>query len=131
MPDLETGEPVYVLLPGQTPIYGVEIPEDPTVVAVPVPGPKGKNPTRDELKVDFVTRSEYLATGGSGGPGGYVHNQLTPSSSWQIENPLGRAPSVCLIVDGKIVDADVEIDSSFTYVNVTFPSPTAGSAVLA
>lgn len=56
--------------------------------------------------------------------------QDTPSSSWVIPVPpaLGRIPSVTVYVGGKLSLTDVTADA--TSVNIVFPSPTVGSAVL-
>lgn len=75
------------------------------------------------------------ATGPQGPPGSGVsdafeHNQTAPSSSWVIAVPvsLGRRPTVAVYVAGELVEADVTATS--TNVNVQFPTPTAGTAVL-
>lgn len=89
----------------------VDVTADPggaTVIVVAVPGPPG--PT------------------GAAGNGGFTYTQASPAATWTITNNLGRAPAaVTVIVDGEVVDADIEIPNSTTIV-VTFATPTSGRA---
>lgn len=72
---------------------------------------------------------------GPQGPGGgdsatIEFVQSVPSASWIIAVPAGlaRTPNVAVYVDGQLVLTDVTADA--TSVNVVFPIPTVGSAVL-
>lgn len=68
--------------------------------------------------------------GAAGGAGSaLVHQQSSPSASWSIAHTFGRLPLVDLYIDGQQVEADVA--ATDTTVSVTFPAPTAGTAVLA
>ena len=70
--------------------------------------------------------------GPQGAPGaGMQHDQTVAAGAWTITVPAafdGRLPSVTVWVDDEIVEADVT--SSGSIVTITFPQPTAGSAVL-
>lgn len=68
--------------------------------------------------------------GGEGGSDAFEFVQNTPSASWSILVPasMNRRPNVSVYVGGKLVFADISATSSA--VNITFPSPVAGSAVL-
>lgn len=71
-------------------------------------------------------------TGGEGAPpvaGGLEHVQVAPSASWVITHTLARRPVVAVYIDGELVEADVT--ATTTSVNVAFPYPVAGTAVLA
>jgi len=54
--------------------------------------------------------------------------QTTPSAVWLIDHKFGRSPLVDIYVDGEQVEADIDVTD--TMVTVTFPAPTAGTAVL-
>jgi hypothetical protein len=66
----------------------------------------------------------------SGGGAGYMHTQSSPSAQWHITFPdLGRLPSVQIyLTTGEFIITDVL--STSTSVTVTFPSATAGYAVI-
>jgi len=66
----------------------------------------------------------------SGGSVGYMHTQSTPSAQWHITFPdLGRLPSVQIyLTTGEMLLTDIV--STSTSVTVTFPSATAGYAVI-
>jgi hypothetical protein len=68
--------------------------------------------------------------GGSSGDPGYEYTQSTPLATWTIPVPgaMGRRPNVAVYVAGEMVETDVT--SSLTEVVITFPEPTAGTAVL-
>lgn len=66
---------------------------------------------------------------GGGAGSAQVFTQSSPSASWSITHTFGRLPLVDLYVAGQQVEADVEATDST--VSVTFPAPTAGTAVLA
>lgn len=51
-----------------------------------------------------------------------------PASTWTIPHNLGRRPGVSLYVNNEPIDTDYEATDSL--VVVTWPEPTAGSAVL-
>lgn len=68
------------------------------------------------------------AGGGGGGPEGLRHVQSVPSSSWVISHPFGREPSVAVYVGGEHVETDVIATSANA--TITFPTPTAGVAIL-
>lgn len=87
-----------------------------TPYAVPVTMPTGLNATAS-LPV-------------AGGASGYMHTQSTPSAQWHITFPdLGRLPSVQIyLTSGEMLLTDIVSTSSS--VTVTFPSATAGYAVI-
>jgi hypothetical protein len=74
-------------------------------------------------------------TGPVGPPGGtaYVHTQTVPASTWIIDHNLGRRVHVSLsdavAAPFRLVYSDVD-HGSLNQTTVTFPTPTAGSAVL-
>lgn len=70
--------------------------------------------------------------GSNGGDSATIeYEQTTPSADWSFAVPpqLNRTPNVAVYVDGRLVLADVQADSET--VNISFPSPTVGSVVLA
>lgn len=108
MPDLGNGITV-VALPRAVPA-AVTAPAAPSPIAVlPVPGPPGP-------------------PGGGTGSGAQIHQQTTPTATWTVTHTFGRLPAVDLYIAGVLVEADVE--ATTTSVTVTFPTPTAGYAVL-
>lgn len=62
-------------------------------------------------------------------PGTFVHEQETPSASWQISHRFGVRPSVTVLVSDQEVAPDVshQSDESLT---LTFGTPTGGVAYL-
>lgn len=63
------------------------------------------------------------------GGGGFEHVQAAPSASWIIVHTLGRRPCVAVyLADGEEVITD--ITSTSTQVNIIFPTPVAGTAIL-
>lgn len=54
--------------------------------------------------------------------------QTVPSALWLIDHKFGRSPLVDVYVAGEQVEADVSVTD--TLVSITFPAPTAGTAVL-
>jgi hypothetical protein len=66
----------------------------------------------------------------SGGGAGYMHTQGTPAAQWHVTFPeLGRLPSVQIyLTSGENILTDIV--STSTSVTVTFPSATAGYAVI-
>jgi len=113
MPVLSDGTIVAARRPPRAPL-AVKAPARIPKTAIVVRGPKGDT-----------------GPAGASGTAAFEHTQSTPSASWSIDVPpsMGRTPNVAVYVDGRLVLADVEADSST--VNITFPSPVAGSAVLA
>ena len=82
-----------------------------------------------EVTVTGVTLVVISGDGGSGG--GVEMTQASPSASWSFSVPPGfaRRPNVAIYdATGDAVLADVEANSST--VNISFPSPVTGSAVL-
>lgn len=73
-----------------------------------------------------------VVSGPQGPPGAsYQHDQTTPAATWIISVPgtfAGRLPAVEIYVAGERVLTDVAATTST--VTITFPVPTAGSAVL-
>ena len=59
---------------------------------------------------------------------GFVHKQLVPVSNWYFEHPLGRIPTVQVWINGELVL--VEAEATEFAVNIQFPSPAVGVAVL-
>lgn len=62
-------------------------------------------------------------------PVGFEVEFSDPLATWTIPHALGRRPSVALY-DEHGVAMDTDVESSLTLTVVTFPEPTAGSAVL-
>jgi hypothetical protein len=87
-----------------------------TITAVPVSMPQSLN----------ASASLPVSSGGTG----YMHTQSTPAAQWFITFPdLGRLPSVQIyLTSGEAILTDVV--STSTSVTVTFPSATAGYAVI-
>jgi len=87
-----------------------------SISAVPVTMPQGLN--------------GVAALPVSGGTSGYMHTQSSASAQWHITFPdLGRLPNVQIyLTSGEAILTDIL--STSTSVTVTFPSPTAGYAVI-
>lgn len=69
----------------------------------------------------------------SGGGGGgsdtfFEHIQASPAATWTVLHPLPRTPNVTVIVDGRIMLADVEYTDN--QVVVTHAAPTTGKVIL-
>jgi hypothetical protein len=66
---------------------------------------------------------------GSGGSTAVLYTQEAPAASWVIPHSFGRVPDVAVyLTTGEQIDPD--IIATETNVTVTFPTATAGSAVL-
>lgn len=99
-------------------------------------GPAGRSAYDLAVSQGFVgTLAEWLDSlhGAPGVPGdaiAFEHVQSTPSASWSIDIPpeMNRRPNVSIYVDDILVLSDVQANE--TSVNITFPSPVTGSAVL-
>lgn len=59
---------------------------------------------------------------------GYVHKQTTPQANWSFDHPLGREPVVQVYINGELVLVGATV--SDTHVNIQFPAPTVGIAVI-
>ncbi len=59
---------------------------------------------------------------------GFVHKQMVPAANWYIEHPLGRIPTVQVWINGEL--HLVEAEATENAVNIQFPSPAVGVAVL-
>lgn len=96
-------------------IFAVPLPIA-TPYAVPVTLPQGLNAV-----------ASLPATGGSSG---LMHTQTTPSAQWVIPiASLGRLPSVQIyLTTGESILTDLVVTT--TLVTITFPSATAGYAVI-
>lgn len=97
----------------------------------------GQTVIRQVTREQWVEVSEQGPQGIPGVPGSnggdtitFEHHQTVASASWIIPVPVGfgRTPSVTVYVGGKLVLTDVDADA--TTVNIHFPDPTVGSAVL-
>lgn len=65
---------------------------------------------------------------GPAGTGGFTYTQSTPAATWTITNTLGRIPSsVLILINGEVVETDVEIPDANTVV-IVFASPQSGQA---
>jgi hypothetical protein len=97
-----------------------------TITAVPMPA--------SSLSAVPVTMPTGLNATGTlpvaGGSTGYMHTQSTASAQWHITFPdMGRLPSVQIyLTSGEAILTDIL--STSTSVTVTFPSATAGYAVI-
>jgi hypothetical protein len=71
-----------------------------------------------------------VATLVTGGTTGFMHTQSTPSAQWVITIPsMGRLPNVAIyLTSGESVLTDFTVTN--TLVTITFPSATAGYAVM-
>lgn len=109
MPVLNDGTVVTARRPERPPLT-VRAPARPARSALVIPGRKGDK--------------------GDPGDAGYEHTQSSPSASWSIALPtgFGRRPNVAVYVGDEQVEADVE--ATDLNVNIQFPTPTAGSAVI-
>ncbi len=103
--------------------------------AIRVVAAKARGPVRVAAHVSSVVVKNAGRAGPQGLPGvpgpvaGIVHEQLSPSASWIITHTLGRLPSVTVYhLDGEEVEADVFVTT--TQVNIVFPFPTTGRAVI-
>lgn len=87
-----------------------------TIIAVPISMPTSLN--------------GVAALPVSGGSSGYMHTQSSASAQWYITFPdLGRLPAVQIyLTSGEAILTDIL--STSTSVTVTFPSATAGYAVI-
>lgn len=59
---------------------------------------------------------------------GFIHKQMVPVANWYFEHPLGRIPTVQVWINGEL--RLVEAQATETAVNIQFPSPAVGVAVL-
>ena len=62
-------------------------------------------------------------------PDTFVHTQATPATSWTIGHHFGVRPSVTILVEDRVTEADVTHTDDETAV-VTFGAPTGGVALL-
>jgi hypothetical protein len=86
------------------------------------PGPPGDiDPAEVEgIVVDYLEENPVTT--------GEVHEFPMPMGTWTITHTLNRLPSVTVFVDDEIVESDVVATETNAY--VSFPTPTAGYAVL-
>jgi hypothetical protein len=97
-----------------------------TITAIPLPA--------SSISAVPVTMPQSLngvaALPVSSGSSGYMHTQSSASAQWHITFPdLGRLPNVQIyLTSGEFIITDVL--STSTSVTVTFPSLTAGYAVI-
>lgn len=62
-------------------------------------------------------------------PGTFVHTQTTAATQWTVAHHFGVEPSVSVLVDGQVTDADVaHTDEEITV--ITFGVPAMGTAYL-
>jgi hypothetical protein len=97
-----------------------------TITAVPLP-----SSTITAISVSMpISLNGIASLPISSGGTGYMHTQSTPSAQWNITFPdLGRFPSVDIyLTSGESVLTDFVVTS--TSVTITFPSATAGYAVI-
>ena len=84
------------------------------------------NPDKTYIRGDGLSVNEVVIQGDKN----YIHDQITPSSSWSVTHNLGKKPSVTVIdtgnneVEGEVVYID---DNSLT---INFNSSFAGIATL-
>jgi hypothetical protein len=58
-----------------------------------------------------------------------LHTQSIPAATWIVQHPFNRVPDVAVyLTTGEVVDPTIFAND--TTVTITFPTPTAGSAVL-
>lgn len=100
------------------------------VVAAKARGPVRVMAPLSKIVVRNAGRAGPQGLQGVPGPvAGVVHEQLALSASWIITHSLGRLPSVTVYhLDGEEVEADVFVTT--TQVNIVFPFPTTGRAVI-
>ena len=91
---------------------------------------------RDEPPDAFVSLAAWAALSGrmdilegAAGVAPFIHNQITPSASWNVVHNRGRPPLTAVYIEDSEVIADVEIVDPDT-VHIVFPSAQAGTAVL-
>jgi len=96
-----------------------------TIVAVPLP-----TSSLTAVPVSMPAGLNAAATLPVSGTSGYMHTQSSPSAQWHITYPtLGRLPSVQIyLTSGEAILTDIL--ATQTDVTITFPSPTAGYAVI-
>jgi hypothetical protein len=89
-----------------------------TITAVPLP-----SSTITAISVSMpISLNGIASLPISSGGTGYMHTQSTPSAQWNITFPdLGRFPSVDIYLTSGVTS---------TSVTITFPSATAGYAVI-
>lgn len=85
-------------------------------------------PSAEMLDIDVIMGPPGVP--GVGGDSGVEVVQSTPLASWTIPVPagMGRVPAVTVYVNNQQVLADVTADEDF--VNISFPEPTSGLAIL-
>lgn len=87
--------------------------------------------TADGARVVVVAKPGPIGPAGppgAAGDGGFSFIQSAPAATWTITNTLGRRPAaVNVIVDGQVVDPDIDIPDISSIV-LTFATPTAGRA---
>lgn len=122
----------FTSIPSSGPVDFGDLPEVDPATFAPV------DPTPTLVRTIDIRIEEYLGDGIAQEVADYLadnppsagiqHTQSVPSGSWVIAHGLGRLPNVAVYVSGELVETDVVATSST--VTVTFPSPTAGVAVL-
>jgi hypothetical protein len=119
------GRQYKIEVPAATPPGGLNL-----ATVAPVPWAR-----RDEPDA-FVTLAAWAALAGrldvvegSSGISPFVHEQTTPSASWNVVHNRGRPPLTAVYVDDEEVITDVEVVDPNT-VHIVFPSAQAGTAVL-
>lgn len=96
------------------------------IVAVPLPV-SSLSATPVQMPQTLSAASASLP---SSGTQGLMHTQSTPSAQWSIPRPqIGRFPAVTVyLTSGELVLTDIMV--SETLITLTFPSATAGYAVI-
>lgn len=84
----------------------------------------GSMSAADKAKLDGIP------AGGGAASATYVHNQLTPATTWTITHSMGQWPAVAVVDSGgNVVSGDIAYVSA-NQVRVTFTVPFGGTAYL-
>jgi hypothetical protein len=86
----------------------------------------------ETLPVDDLNRVVIagIGAGGGGGDAEYVFTQAIPSSTWTINHPLNKYPSITVVDSSKrLVEGDVQYVNTSQMI-VTFSGSFSGSAYL-
>lgn len=86
--------------------------------------------TKQEIEDLIRTVLVSISPGGDVSSTAFEYIQSTPSASWIIEVPLTltRRPNISVYIEDHLVFADVFVTPDV--INVSFPSPVTGSAVI-
>lgn len=114
----------------------IEIIDNPTLVAVD-DGNVSVNVLEEIVTVEIGTTGPQGPKGDKGDNGevlyvdlSYVHNQVSPSSTWTITHGLHFIPSITVVdTAGSVVEGDYSYPDQNTVV-ASFSSPFAGKAYL-